>query len=319
MQNNWTPLYAEHHLVLSPARKKTCKSLGRGLRHLLMHHSEGWALDGMSTAHEQLKATYATITPRAAGETHKCAICSCVMTRPGIRTADAGQAVEELEIGFINNSVNSMFSRAGLRERRDRTITVISPSALAAHDGGRAIASNFGRTIFWLFKLKKGTDALLAMRYYVAGNLMLTQKKGIPIGGPISAVMLDIGLAEPEGTFTRFRWKKFAARCRLKRPLRTMHCKRPVCRRLLHDQPMVLRRLPFKTVISFDDATVSYVVGTTVAAKLLGFWVVASFEGLRFLPHVGNEGALWAGNLEPYDKQRFPPVFGPARTVTHKS
>ena len=141
-----------------------------GIRHLMFQYSRGWYLPSLATAHETIIGRYESTKPRPpldAATPCGCLLCKEIMIRPGASTADAGQAYEALETGFITKTIDNLFKRAGLsieagpsdalltdvnpaqphvastkkdgpmpKRRGDKKISVLSTPAFAARTGG---------------------------------------------------------------------------------------------------------------------------------------------------------------------------------------
>ena len=260
--------------------RATFKAVGRGLRHLLHHHSKGWFVRSMDTAHHELKTSYDATLPRPLnGRPYVvCVWCGAKMYTPGACTADAGQAFEVLEVDKVLNTTTKLFERAGLKGGRDTTVTVITHRTHLAHDGGRVMTHNPGRVVFWLSRLAKCTRALLAMRFYVIGNLMLEQVRGIPIGGPISAVLLDITLAQCEYGAEKHLWREVKSRSKLKGAFHLyIAAKRyaddiaMVSRWFCKDCLFALIKSTFDSTVAFDLSTESHTVDDCFTFKFLDF------------------------------------------------
>ena len=81
--------------------------------------------------------------------------------------------------------------------------------------GGQIHQPAEGRVVFWLDRIRHCVDRLLAMDIYRFGDGFVQQETGIPIGGPISGVVLDIVCSVLEYLFDK-RWETLADACKLK-------------------------------------------------------------------------------------------------------
>ena len=108
--------------------------------------------------------------------------CGCVMHRPGMYIADAGQAYEQLDVEFVQQSVDWLFDEVK-RRRIGSTVTVERGARLQGHMGGDPRRQPAGCYVFRAGELVRALTASLLARVFKAGNAWLFQKRGVPIGG----------------------------------------------------------------------------------------------------------------------------------------
>ena len=295
------------------------KSVGRGLRHLNQEFQKGWALENLTSATEVIKKAYNRQMKKSVPpEGRKCLCCRCPLKSPGAITADAGQAYEVLEPSFVKSSVQKLFSRAGLRQGRDKTITVRRSIAHQAHGGGHIWHEVSDRRVFWLSKLKHSVSSLLQCRVYQLGDRFLVQRKGLPIGGPISGGVLDVCLSNLEENFDKNKWSQFArefgrsgSRQLFVSTVRyvddTLFISLWLCNRCLK---RILQET-YASQVQFDVNTISFSEPGVTHVKFLDFWITIGYQHIHFSPDIKNEEHILTNGQKRRTKQRFPPLYGP--------
>ena len=179
--------------------------------------------------------------------------------------------------------------------------------------------------MFWLSKLSHCTFALLKMRFYRLGNLVLHQAEGIPIGGPISGVTLDVCLAYLERATTKTLWPgiqtQFGVQGSFDEYVATgryvddaLLASRWLCDRCLFQ--LVVDT--YGSEVAFENTSEIHEAGQHVAIKFLDFWIVLSSTGVSAMPHVRNEIAVWFSDNSMFEKTRFPPCSGHVGDLTSK-
>ena len=190
--------------------RKSFRKIGRGLRHLLNVYGKGWCYTDLTGSAADLKLRFYATRKRASSKRCLCLACKNEMLHPGFVAGDAGQAYEELDPDFVAESLNHFYSLAGFSSdpKRDATISVYNSIAHHARSGGVVVDLVEDRTVFWISRLRKCVAALLAMKIYKLGSKFLVQVRGVPIGGPISGVVLEICLTRLEQAFAS-KWRDF--------------------------------------------------------------------------------------------------------------
>ena len=205
--------------------RNTFKLIGRCLRHLLDLHGRGWNFSDLTNSAQEMKSRYEATLPREDCGENFCLHCQAPMARPSVVLGDAGQAYEVLRSDFVSSTLDSFYSMAGYdrAKERDATVTVFRGTKYVARSGGRALDLIGDRVVFWISKIRKCVEALLSMKIYRLGDRYLVQTRGVPLGGPISGIILELCLSTLERARDTLSCKDFAKECELK------HCGRTVC------------------------------------------------------------------------------------------
>jgi hypothetical protein len=239
------------------------------------------------------------------------------MCRPSVVTIDAGQAYESLRQPFISYFLDFLFRWAGLRGKQDPTISVFHGTRCTTRTGGRVIDRLYDRTVFWLSKLKKSAHALIAMRVFVMGTTFVIQTNGIPIGGPISGIILGSCLSVLEYNADTVYWTCIQAALGLVAAIKREHLVATI--RYADDTlgisawfcPLCLQAYlleSYKPEVPFEPSTESHNFNSYSYVRFLDFWVVCTWESVTFSLVCKNEVSTFFGG--PKCKQRFPADFG---------
>ena len=294
-------------------------------------HSKGWNFSNLTHSAAELKQAYHETEPRELTEKTRCIRCSCQMNRPSIIAADAGQAYEELNLPYVYETLDDFYSRGGhcVKDNSDATISVLKTVRHCTRSGGRAADIVNDRVVFWLSKVRVCVESLLAMRFFRLGDRFLVQVKGIPIGGPISGVILDMSLVRLEEKFDRVGWKRFMKKCPFKKLGR--RSKYVGAGRYADDTILVSRWLcetclaelvheVYSTQVKFDCSMDSMDLGGASFFKVLDFWVCLTSQTVSVTIDAPNESYLWFGSQKKLPektkrKTRFPVFEGPKQRL----
>ena len=139
-----------------------------------------------------------------------CLSCKALMKTPGVCSVDAGQAYEEIPHDYVSRSTSHIIKKFGGPNFANKTLTVYNQQTVVAHKGGSLNINLSDRVVLRLQKLQEVVDMILGLRNYALGNATLSQTIGIPIGGPLSTVLLDIPLSCSEHHFDVHLWPPIA-------------------------------------------------------------------------------------------------------------
>ena len=302
--------------------RSSFRAVGRALRHLVTMHGQSWAVSDLSHAHKDMQERFQAIKKRTASTNHTCAQCNIGLAAPGACTADAGQAYGAFDADFVEECIEWIFSLAGLRADRDKTISVSCSRKCMVWNGGYIFTRRNDRRYFWLSKSKKCTNALRKMLVYKVGNVYIRQRKGLPIGGPISGAILEACLANLEQTFDRRVWPSICAKFGLQGPRNEYIAAGRYADDALLLSPYFCDRCLFGFIkqtyrkqLDFDDTTDTRHLGENYAIKFLDFWCIVNFQNISIAPHCTNELALLSGDISQRKKYRFPWHHGDRRNV----
>jgi hypothetical protein len=229
------------------------------------------------------------------------------MEKPGAVTLDAGQAFEAVDRRFVWQCLNFYFTRAGFfypkNYGKDATLTVFNTQRCAFKLGGRVLDRTLDRTVFWLSKLYRAVEVLLRFTLFIFGNLYLEQVCGIPIGGPISGVILEFCLGYLEEDADKSLWQRFRAGTTLQR---RRDCYIAVMRYvedllaisfLLCDDCLIDFALQtYSKQVAFEVSTESKPAVGAAFVKFLDVWVWISEKDLSFCLHQPNNVSVWTGD-----------------------
>lgn len=290
----------------------------------------------------------------------QCARCSATMCAPGAVCEDAGQAFEAVPRMFVSFALRYYFRLAGfepegkteipeepvvldefghaltstgedndrpvrkqsVKKRRDAPVTVFKTMKCLTKLGGYVKDFACDRNIFWLSRVLQATFVLLQMVIFKFGNWYVQQVSGLPIGGPVSSVVLEFCLAWLEERMDKYKWKGFSqGTCfQTRRRSDVILAKRYVddvccvslilCDSCLH----VFIQTTYKDKISFEDATEKSTEVGVVHIKFLDCWFSVQMRGVSTFMHIPNFTYLMTGNGEDLKKNRGPWRAGdPAR------
>eukprot|EP00959_Pyramimonas_sp_CCMP1952_P279233 5837885-Pyramimonas_sp.AAC.1 len=122
------------------------------------------------------------------------------MERPGVVVADAAQAFEMVSQDSVRGSIESLFADAGARGFPD-TVHVFREARLNGDFGGSIGVVHKDRDAFTFRTLRRCCNVVLRMACYRFGPLVVTQVSGIPIGGPMSRILLSVVCCHREFVF----------------------------------------------------------------------------------------------------------------------
>ena len=131
------------------------------------------------------------------------------MNFPGVVVADAGQAYEALSSQAIQSTNNKLFQQAKAHPHCSSVHVMHGPKPIIGFGGCPKIAYR-DRTVCLLKSIQNMIAAFLGMSQYKVGPFILQQITGIPIGGTLSASILE-GVCADSETQTDL---KFASRKR---------------------------------------------------------------------------------------------------------
>eukprot|EP00969_Alexandrium_andersonii_P369393 15475050-Alexandrium_andersonii.AAC.1 len=146
--------------VRLPARRamRWVSRAGQVLVQSLRAGNEAWDL---STAVEQLRKDVHLLVPNQ--RCHQCYRCAQRMPTPGCIVADAGQAYEQLDVDYVRESIDALFSSAQA-QRFPSTITVDRTTRLSGRLGGRVHPPNPRCVVVRLQELRQALFAAVAAR-----------------------------------------------------------------------------------------------------------------------------------------------------------
>ena len=119
------------------------------------------------------------------------------MQVPGVCVADAGQAHEAIRLERIWKAIDNLFNSAK-RRFPSRCIYVRKSRRAHVFPGGTITTKFWDRIVFLLSSLRRALTGFMGFRFFLCAGFCLTQLQGIPIGGPLSPIILHIVLSECE-------------------------------------------------------------------------------------------------------------------------
>lgn len=166
---------------------------------------------------------------------------------------------------------------------------------------------------------------LLTFRRYKLDNVVLSQTKGIPIGGPMSGILLDVPLSCSEEFFDRETWPHLAKKFGLTGSrsdfiLASRYADNTVavspwfCTACLSS----IFRNVYQAFSEFDEDTDSHFIGTSIALKFLDAYYIFdwSHSNVQAIPVMHNELSIWRGKPSLRKKTRAPLVLGSTTPIT---
>ena len=306
--------------------RKVFKKIGRCLRHLLELYGRGWNFSCLTNSASELSEKYAATTPRAPGPNCCCLKCGAAMKTPSIIAADAGQAYEELGAEFVSSTLEFFYEEAGFSKegKKDVAISISNSTRHQSRSGGKVIDVVNDRVVFWVSRVRKCVDSLLAMKIFKLGNRFLAQVRGIPIGGPISGIVLDLCLARLECIYDKKSWPQLASTAGRKSQPRD---KLIAAGRYADDCILVSRwfcpSCLFQTVtktygsqVKFEWADTGTDIGNASMMNVLDFWAHVNWSTIVFSIDSANEASVWfksAGLAKK--KTRYPVYAGQTKKI----
>ena len=306
--------------VALPGRK-IFKSVGRALRTVFEVCWSSWCFKDQARSGVELSERYNKTKNRPANEVRCCAKCKKPMATPGGTTADAGQAYEAVRRSFVSGCLDALFKTASTPKFAAKTTSVLKTVKYYGFVGGQIHQLAEDRVVFWLNRIRHCVDRLLAMDIYRFGDGFVQQETGIPIGGPISGVVLDIVCSVLEYLFDK-RWETLAEACNLKGK-RSDYI---ATGRYADDAAMLskwfcsscLRSFlleAYSSELNFETTTDSHSYECINTLLLMDFNLVFSFEHCRAEPVHKNAAAVWTSTPHRRIKRRFPPIFGASKEI----
>ena len=214
------------------------------------------------------------------------------MTTPGVVIADAGQAFETLPQSSIYAFLEKL-SEGPKRESRVQAVFVMHGPRAVCGFGGSVKRKYSDRTILLSRSVIRCFHGFMGMRYFRLGNVWLFQRKGVPIGGPLSGHILDSILGDIEfeydkakkGRQSLFMAGRFADDVLLVSFVICTCC----LERQLHEL--------FKEIVSFDvDSTIQRNEETgPVIANYLNGTLHINFGSFKAVPRHKNESYAFTG------------------------
>ena len=191
-----------------------------------------------------------------------------------------------------------MFSHAG-GPKRDATITVLRKTAFSVHVGGRIPEHAVDRCVFLLCTLRACIDRLLAMSDLRLGNRFLQQKSGIPIGGPVSGVVLETCCNWLEYMFDWTTWRSIATTYGLKGHRSQFIAAGRYAEDTIFLSPWFCNEclsqisfLVYQPEISFEESTEFFAFENSQFIRVVDFWLSVSFSSIQVAPVSKNEKAF---------------------------
>ena len=127
--------------------------------------------------------------------------------QPSPRTFDAGQAYEVISVPYLLSVLGRILRYTTSRHLPTFYGTTNTQPPRTFHQPTGAPMQ--GVKTFSLEQLLHGAKCLLLLRIYRLGHLYAVQRKGVPIGGPLSAAFLFCALAPLEHAFRTSGWQKW--------------------------------------------------------------------------------------------------------------
>ena len=169
--------------------------LGRALRFLCDLAWPGWSFESLERAVPRLTREAKSLSPPL--RSCCCSRCGREMSGPGVIVADAGQAYEDIPIPLIWSWLDRLFLRLE-KICKCRTVTVFRTRRSHCRLGGHCEGRIWDRVVFYFSSIKRALTGFMSMRFFRLGKICTEQKKGIPIGGPLSGNVLHVVLSEQE-------------------------------------------------------------------------------------------------------------------------
>ena len=174
----------------------TWQACARALRFLVdsVFYSN-WEFGGLDSAPGILRKSLSSICSPSLGRS--CSVYNCSLKFPGLLVVDAGQAFEALKPSAIQAACDALFAGAR-RIAPSGTISIAKSKKMEVVAGGSISVKYRDRYVFTLETLYKILQAYLLLSYYCNGDISFYQLTSIPIGGPLSSLVLDMTLGYHE-------------------------------------------------------------------------------------------------------------------------
>ena len=238
----------------------------------------------------------------------------------GVCSVDAGQAYEEIPHDYVSRSTLHLINKFGGPASENKTLTVYNQQTVVAHKGGSLSINLSDRVVLRLKKIQEVVDMILGLRNYALGNATLSQTIGIPIGGPLSTVLLDIPLSCSEHHFDLHTWPPIAKKLGIPDWSRaetftaarfadnTFSASPWLCASCLAK----LLKNVYMPFIHFDVDTEFFHIQNCLAARFLDTWFTFGWwhTHVGIAPVVQNELMIWLDDPSKRKKTRTPIVCG---------
>ena len=300
--------------VKFPGRRHL-RYVSRAIRFVLLCSRKGWFFESLSTAHGELSSKQKQLY-KSPGR-HCCVDCKCALESPSIITIDAGQAYESIPVWFVLRALDRLWDIFDLHEK-DKTVTVHHASKAIVNWGGDVRIHSRFTTVLYMSVVMRAIRLMLHCRIFQLADLFIVQTQGLPIGGPLSSVLLDVALADEETRFDLFDWNFIAARCGLRGPRsRYIGTGRIADDTIMFSYvfcPCCLMKMitSIYKQCKFDDSTKTQTIHGVTHAEYLDFIVQLSFDGIHFSPFCKNADYVVMKPIDERQKNRFPPLYGTA-------
>ena len=275
----------------------------------------GYELWSLSEVIQAVQRERAKLRQADEGKAGRCACCGQRMSHPGSVVLDAGQAYEELRTAYVDESVQSLFRQASAGGRPRHVVLERGPQC-RGRVGGLRWPQQVGRVTLRATEIQRCLRAALLVRWFRLGDAYLVQKKGVPIGGPLSKALLSLVLCRLESSFDRFRWPELAAffglpgwtRAQAFMALRYVDdlwlWSWVLCDRCLEK----LVGNIYRKEIAFErDDKGTWDVGPTRLQRWLDVLWESGWTTFRWAHHNPNERWVWSGTPELKGKHRLRP------------
>ena len=183
------------------------RAVGRALRYLISQILCTWAIPNLSVAGEHVKEGQAKLQKPAAYPC-RCAMCQQPMAGPSNITVDAGQAYETLLPSSIFQDLLFVLRQA---ERTKIGLLSVYHSIRAIVGISKTLRTKFhDRTIIASKTILRCMTCYLHFKFYRFGDLVVHQTTGVPIGGFLSGVLLNLCLGCAENRHDKWLWPQIA-------------------------------------------------------------------------------------------------------------
>eukprot|EP00929_Paragymnodinium_shiwhaense_P047406 TRINITY_DN2404_c0_g1_i7.p1 TRINITY_DN2404_c0_g1~~TRINITY_DN2404_c0_g1_i7.p1 ORF type:complete len:1263 (+),score=71.99 TRINITY_DN2404_c0_g1_i7:160-3789(+) len=274
-----------------------------------------WSIGPMRDAFQTCSSRFAKQYPRHDLVNNKrctCLHCNGKIDTVSVVVVDAGQAFEAVDVGETVEAVRHL-NEAFKAKHGDATVSSVFGKRCNTFLGGNTKDTQASSVCIWSDTACRCVVLALLLRLFRFGSkAFICQKKGLPIGSPLSPTTLEVLFSWMEHRFDKETWDRISARHRLPGERENwISCMRYIDDLMLasswfcNDCLKKFVTMTFQPHVSFDGSETVWTCGRNTVATFLDIVFVFSPTGVRLMYTDKNELGLWSPSSNKPGKSRY--------------
>lgn len=197
------------------------KAMFRGLGSICRDVLGSWAIPNLADSSVHMHIGFENMTKN---HSKICHFCKQPMTRSTAMTFDIPQAYEEMDHDRLVSDASYVLRQAEKTQTGLRQVFSTAKALVGYTKSFQRARPRFDTTIVATKTIFRTIRLYLSRRLYRIGNIIVEQKKGVPIGGFGSGALLHLYLGCAEDYFDCCTWPSFSSTFGINSPRNEIFC-----------------------------------------------------------------------------------------------